>query len=176
MQQQNSQLAQANNQMLVIWNLFNIDSIVHFTLQELNSGKDRLKALQHELGCKSGLLKVKILQLEVGTGKSEEARESSEAERVDNINCTTNRKQRSTIAGLGRSTGKQAQLKEKTENIRMIKCRNMVQLPCVYRPKKMIKEAAVAQVIVKLRNVGVIYWKALASSSQKGSVLQGNPN
>ncbi|XP_057471172.1 SHUGOSHIN 1-like [Actinidia eriantha] len=114
MQQQNSQLAQANNQMLV----------------ELNSGKDRLKALQHELVCKSGLLKVKILQLEekakmnacqetdnqVGTSKYEEARESSEAERVDKKNCTTNRKQQST--SLGRSTGKQAQLKEKTENKR----------------------------------------------------------
>ncbi|PSS05063.1 Shugoshin-1 like [Actinidia chinensis var. chinensis] len=115
MQQQNSQLAQANSQMLV----------------ELNSGKDRLKALQHELGCKNGLLKVKKLQLEekakmkacqetdnqVGTSKSEEARESTEAERSDNKNCTTNRKQQPT--SLGRSTVKQAQLKEKTENKRV---------------------------------------------------------
>ncbi|PON41088.1 Shugoshin, C-terminal [Parasponia andersonii] len=38
--QQNLQLAQANSQMLA----------------DLNSGKDRLKVLQHELGCKNGLL------------------------------------------------------------------------------------------------------------------------
>lgn len=48
MQQQNLQLAQSNSQMLA----------------ELNSGKDRLKHLQHELGCKNGVLIAKQLELE----------------------------------------------------------------------------------------------------------------
>ncbi|CAA2960207.1 shugoshin-1 isoform X1 [Olea europaea subsp. europaea] len=48
MQEQNQQLAQSNTQMLA----------------ELNSGKDRLRALQHELGCKNGLLRARQLQLE----------------------------------------------------------------------------------------------------------------
>ncbi|KAI3470512.1 hypothetical protein Pfo_027175 [Paulownia fortunei] len=47
-QEQNQQLALSHTQMLV----------------ELNSGKDRLKALQHELGCKSGLLKARKSELE----------------------------------------------------------------------------------------------------------------
>ncbi|KAJ6810068.1 SHUGOSHIN 2-like isoform X1 [Iris pallida] len=46
--QQNWQLAQANSQMLA----------------EINSGKDRLKALQHELRCTVAVLKTKTLELE----------------------------------------------------------------------------------------------------------------
>jgi predicted nuclease with TOPRIM domain len=42
-QEKNLQLAQANSQMLA----------------ELNTNRDRLKDLQHELGCKNALLKVK---------------------------------------------------------------------------------------------------------------------
>ncbi|EYU39649.1 hypothetical protein MIMGU_mgv11b021658mg, partial [Erythranthe guttata] len=49
MQEQNQQLASSNSQMLA----------------DLNSGKDRLKVLQHELGCTSGLLKARKFQLEV---------------------------------------------------------------------------------------------------------------
>lgn len=48
MQQQNHELALSNSQMLA----------------ELNSAKDRLKALQHELGCKNGVLKAKELEAE----------------------------------------------------------------------------------------------------------------
>nr|XP_043617417.1 SHUGOSHIN 2-like isoform X2 [Erigeron canadensis] len=48
MQMQNLQLAQTNSQMLA----------------ELNSGKDRLKDLQHQLGCKNGLLVAKQKELE----------------------------------------------------------------------------------------------------------------
>lgn len=48
MQQQNKQLAQANSKMLA----------------ELNSNKDRLKALQHELGCTKGLLKARNFEAE----------------------------------------------------------------------------------------------------------------
>nr|XP_009415638.1 PREDICTED: shugoshin-1-like isoform X3 [Musa acuminata subsp. malaccensis] len=48
--QQNWQLARANSQMLA----------------ELNLGKDRLKALQHELGCTRAALKLKTSELEEG--------------------------------------------------------------------------------------------------------------
>ncbi|KAL3838273.1 hypothetical protein ACJIZ3_022864 [Penstemon smallii] len=48
LKEQNHQLALQNSQMLA----------------DLNSGKDRLKALQHELGCKNGLLKARKLELE----------------------------------------------------------------------------------------------------------------
>ncbi|CAI9766202.1 unnamed protein product [Fraxinus pennsylvanica] len=47
MQEQNQQFALSNTQMLA----------------ELNSVKDRLRALQHELGCKNGLLRARQLQL-----------------------------------------------------------------------------------------------------------------
>ncbi|KAJ9545492.1 hypothetical protein OSB04_025199 [Centaurea solstitialis] len=53
MQQQNLQFAQSNSQLLA----------------ELNSGKDRLKDLQHQLGCKNGVLIAKKLELE-GKGKT----------------------------------------------------------------------------------------------------------
>ncbi|PHU18646.1 hypothetical protein BC332_14341 [Capsicum chinense] len=48
MQQRNHELAQSNSQMLA----------------DLNSAKDRLKALQHELGCKNGVLRAKDLEAE----------------------------------------------------------------------------------------------------------------
>ncbi|XP_060212489.1 shugoshin-1-like isoform X2 [Lycium barbarum] len=48
MQKKNHELAQSNSQMLA----------------ELNSAKDRLKAVQHELGCKNGLIKAKKLEAE----------------------------------------------------------------------------------------------------------------
>ncbi|KAJ0694059.1 putative shugoshin [Helianthus annuus] len=48
MQQQNLHLAQSNSQLLA----------------DLNSGKDRLKELQHQLGCKNGVLIAKKLELE----------------------------------------------------------------------------------------------------------------
>ncbi|XP_042042011.1 SHUGOSHIN 2-like [Salvia splendens] len=50
MQLQNWTLAQSNSYMLA----------------EVNLGKQRLKALQHEVACKDTLLKTKILQLKVG--------------------------------------------------------------------------------------------------------------
>ncbi|KAL7215206.1 hypothetical protein ACSBR1_027382 [Camellia fascicularis] len=111
--QQNLQLAQSNSQMLT----------------ELNSEKDRLKVLQHELGSKNALLNAKKLELkekaeitcqyidkQEGTSKSEDARESSEADRADNEDFKTKKRQQSKSLGL--STVKQVQLKEKTENKR----------------------------------------------------------
>ncbi|CAI9091186.1 OLC1v1026147C2 [Oldenlandia corymbosa var. corymbosa] len=55
MQLQNHQLAQSNSQLLA----------------ELNSGKDRLKALQHELGCQNGLLKAKSFEMQSTKYKAE---------------------------------------------------------------------------------------------------------
>ncbi|KAI8029417.1 SHUGOSHIN 2 [Camellia lanceoleosa] len=115
LQQQNSQLAQANSQMLV----------------ELNSGKDRLKALHHELGCKNGLLKARGLELEekakvrtskkldnqkVRTCKSEEARESLEADRAENKPRNTNKIGKQQSKSLGPSSVKQVLLRDKTES------------------------------------------------------------
>ncbi|XP_028068835.1 SHUGOSHIN 2-like isoform X7 [Camellia sinensis] len=111
MRQQNLQLAQSNSQMLT----------------DLNSEKDRLKVLQHELGSKNALLNAKKLELkekaeitcqytdkQEGTSKSEEARESLEADRADNEDFKTKKRQQSKSLDL--STVKQVQLKEKTEN------------------------------------------------------------
>ncbi|XP_028068831.1 SHUGOSHIN 2-like isoform X3 [Camellia sinensis] len=116
MRQQNLQLAQSNSQMLT----------------DLNSEKDRsfnlfqLKVLQHELGSKNALLNAKKLELKEkaeitcqytdkqGTSKSEEARESLEADRADNEDFKTKKRQQSKSLDL--STVKQVQLKEKTEN------------------------------------------------------------
>ncbi|GMP68588.1 hypothetical protein CsSME_00028155 [Camellia sinensis var. sinensis] len=113
MRQQNLQLAQSNSQMLT----------------DLNSEKDRLKVLQHELGSKNALLNAKKLELkekaeitcqytdkQEGTSKSEEARESLEADRADNEDFKTKKRQQSKSLNL--STVKQVQLKEKTENKR----------------------------------------------------------
>ncbi|KAL7252858.1 hypothetical protein ACSBR1_007417 [Camellia fascicularis] len=108
LQQQNSQLAQANSQMLV------------------------LKALHHELGCKNGLLKVRGLELEekakirtskkldnqqkVRTCKSEEARESLEADRAENKPRNTNKIGKQQSKSLGPSSVKQVLLRDKTES------------------------------------------------------------
>ncbi|XVE99218.1 hypothetical protein REPUB_Repub03eG0178500 [Reevesia pubescens] len=72
-QQQNLLLAQANSQMLA----------------ELNSGKDRLKALKHELGCKNAVLKA--IKSEVGTNNCGKAGESLKEEDGEDKPCNTNR-------------------------------------------------------------------------------------
>ncbi|TYG65852.1 hypothetical protein ES288_D06G220400v1 [Gossypium darwinii] len=71
-QQQNMVLAQANSQMLA----------------ELNSSKDRLKALKHELGCKNALLKA--IKLELGTNKCGKVGESHDEEDGENKPCNMN--------------------------------------------------------------------------------------
>ncbi|XAR72146.1 hypothetical protein NMG60_11018683 [Bertholletia excelsa] len=107
MQQQNSQLAQANSQMLA----------------ELNSGKDRLKALNHALGCKNGLLKAMKLELQEKVNRrkcqnmddqerTKEATVSSEAVSADNKHCHTTKNQP--------LKEKQNELNEKIENKRSI--------------------------------------------------------
>ncbi|KAK8299316.1 hypothetical protein V6Z12_D05G313900 [Gossypium hirsutum] len=71
-QQQNLQLAQANNQLLL------------------------LKALKHELGCKNAMLKaIKSEGLKEGTNKYGEAGESLNKEDGDYKPCNTNRRRQS---------------------------------------------------------------------------------
>ncbi|XP_023550312.1 SHUGOSHIN 2-like isoform X2 [Cucurbita pepo subsp. pepo] len=98
LQQQNLQFAQANSQMLA----------------ELNSGKERLKALQHELGCKNGILRSRKLDLErkgkaatfqpggVGTAGCSEAAESMNTNE-GNMPCKTNRRRQSRQESFGTS-------------------------------------------------------------------------
>lgn len=114
MQQQNFQLAQSNSQMLA----------------ELNLGKDRLKLLQHELGCKKGLLVAKGLELEeknetlpsqkvdkeVEMLNCEETLESSEAFSKINKPCNMNTRKQS--KSLGPSIVKQLEDK-KADNKRL---------------------------------------------------------
>ncbi|XP_020537758.1 SHUGOSHIN 2 isoform X2 [Jatropha curcas] len=92
-QQRNLQLAQTNSQMLA----------------ELNACKDRLKVLQHELGCKNGLLKAwklesedeantvkcQIYGSEVETVKHEEDGELSQADNRGDEPCNKKRKKKS---------------------------------------------------------------------------------
>ncbi|XP_009783452.1 uncharacterized protein LOC107826517 isoform X3 [Nicotiana tabacum] len=112
MQQQNHQLAQSNSQMLA----------------ELNSAKDRLKTLQHELGCTNGVLKAKRLEAEVDPIKCEEAGDSSLGN-GDN-DKPANIKRRLQSKSLGSS--KQVQAQDNAENKR----------PCVRRQSARFKPEA----------------------------------
>ncbi|KAK6156329.1 hypothetical protein DH2020_010577 [Rehmannia glutinosa] len=95
-------------------------------LRELNSGKDRLKVLQHELGCKSALLNARKLQRDEKARtspckiadaeliKSLEGGESSKEDKVDEkIQVTKRGSQSNTL-----DSSEQVQSKEKTENKR----------------------------------------------------------
>ncbi|XP_071723431.1 SHUGOSHIN 2-like [Rutidosis leptorrhynchoides] len=114
-QLQNLQLAQSNTQML----------------SELNAGKDKLKAIQHELGCKNSLLKsmkfvsqekacvpCQVSVNEVGSTKSDEVGESLPAEKEDNEMCKTNRRRQTRSQSLGPSTTKPCRTKETIDNKR----------------------------------------------------------
>ncbi|KAH9704028.1 SHUGOSHIN 2 [Citrus sinensis] len=116
-QQQNLLLAQANSQMLA----------------ELNSGKDKLKALQHELGCKNALVKARKFVLEgkaitvtcatsenqVLADKQDEAGKFIEEQEVDNKRSNTRRRGRpSKNKSLDSSTVKAVQAGEKIDNKR----------------------------------------------------------
>ncbi|KAH9768575.1 SHUGOSHIN 2 [Citrus sinensis] len=116
-QQQNLLLAQANSQMLA----------------ELNSGKDKLKALQHELGCKNTLLKARKFVLEgkaitvtcatsenqVLADKQDEAGKFIKEQEVDNKRSHTRRRGRpSKNKSLDSSTVKAVQAREKIDNKR----------------------------------------------------------
>ncbi|KAM1230935.1 hypothetical protein ACFX13_041765 [Malus domestica] len=115
-QQQNLQLAQANSQIL----------------GELNLGKDRLKALQHEIGCKNGLLKVRKLEAEEkpkrvtcqstenqveGLTKCFEAGESLQADKKDGP-CNTQRDRHLKNPLVASHTVEAVEVKEKADNKR----------------------------------------------------------
>ncbi|KAG8651098.1 SHUGOSHIN 2 [Manihot esculenta] len=109
LQQKNLQLAQSNSQMLA----------------ELNTSKDRLKVLQHELGCKNILLKVRELESEdkanvgrcqingagVETMKHDEVGEFCQPDKSDNEPC--NKKRRRQSKSLDSATVKPVQPKER---------------------------------------------------------------
>ncbi|XWS08027.1 hypothetical protein CRYUN_Cryun41cG0041800 [Craigia yunnanensis] len=95
-QQQNLLLAQANSQMLA----------------ELNSGKDSLKALKHELGCKNAVLKA--VKSEVGTNKCGKTGESLKEEDREDKPCNTSRCRKA-----GPSNIKPVQAKEAVDNKRL---------------------------------------------------------
>ncbi|KAK8299315.1 hypothetical protein V6Z12_D05G313900 [Gossypium hirsutum] len=95
-QQQNLQLAQANNQLLL------------------------LKALKHELGCKNAMLKaIKSEGLKEGTNKYGEAGESLNKEDGDYKPCNTNRRRQSKT--LLPSNIKPVEAKEGVDNKRCIR-------------------------------------------------------
>lgn len=96
-------------------------------MQELNAGKDKLKAYQHELGCKNGLLNAKKLELkeqtkkvrsqntrnEVETIKGDKAAQFSQPE--DNKPCNIKRKRQSKVQSLDSSAVKPGQTEENAE-------------------------------------------------------------
>ncbi|KAL8171007.1 hypothetical protein V2J09_022811 [Rumex salicifolius] len=108
--QQNLQLAQANSQMLA----------------ELSSGKDRLKALHHEVGCLKGVLNVKTVDEKkvvdcqqttsnkVPTIKHDAAGESLDAENTNIKRSSSNRSRQSK----GQSAAKDT-TEERSENKRL---------------------------------------------------------
>ncbi|XP_050109329.1 SHUGOSHIN 2-like isoform X2 [Malus sylvestris] len=115
-QQQNLQLAQANSQIV----------------GELNSGKDRLKALQHEIGCKNGLLNVRKLEAEgrakrvtcqstenqvEGSTKCVEAGESLQADNEDGP-CNTKRERHPKNPPVASHTVEAVEVKVKADNKR----------------------------------------------------------
>ncbi|XP_050386460.1 SHUGOSHIN 2 isoform X2 [Argentina anserina] len=98
-QQQNSQLAYANSQMLA----------------EVTSSRDRLRVLQHALGCQNALLKVKKVEEKVGSAKCVEPDEYAQA---INENFNTNRKWQPQNLALGPPIVEAIQNNEKADNKR----------------------------------------------------------
>ncbi|XP_042475897.1 SHUGOSHIN 1-like [Macadamia integrifolia] len=119
LQQQNWHLAQSNSQMLA----------------ELNLGRDKRKALQHELGCKEALLTAKNLELQEkekritsqdtstkeGTIKGEKESRESLQPNFDNRTCNPNRRRQSRNQSIGSATSaaQQGPQKEKADNKRL---------------------------------------------------------
>ncbi|XP_073272283.1 uncharacterized protein [Primulina huaijiensis] len=105
MQLQNWNLAQANSQMLA----------------ELNLGKDKIKALQHELLCKDALLKTKNLELAGHLETIPRKNELQESKMVvvengfnkDSELCNANRRRSSRSLSLGSSAAVSTQYAEK---------------------------------------------------------------
>ncbi|KAL0284149.1 UNVERIFIED_CONTAM: shugoshin 1 [Sesamum radiatum] len=91
------------------------------TEKELNSGKDQLKVLQHELGCKSGLLKARKLGAEekARTGQLESADAEEEVQsRKEGGDDEKPHKTRRSLQPNSVSSSEQVQSKEKIEKKR----------------------------------------------------------
>ncbi|XP_056854425.1 SHUGOSHIN 2-like [Raphanus sativus] len=62
-QEKNLQLARSSIQTETEYGFLELKFVFYFSLQELKSNRDRLKLLQHELGCKNVLLEPRALPL-----------------------------------------------------------------------------------------------------------------
>ncbi|KAJ7970459.1 Shugoshin-1 [Quillaja saponaria] len=118
LKKQNWQLAQANNQMLA----------------DLNANKERLRELQHELGCKNGMLKAMKLESEgkrktmklpceivpnkVGRIENEQGAETSQADIGDDKLCNTEKWRLSKPQSLGSNNCEKVHAMEKVDNKR----------------------------------------------------------
>lgn len=113
LQLQNWNLAQSNSKMLA----------------EVNLGRDKLRALQHELLCKDALLKAKNMEQEgktklkykkkTSSQEGEEAAESLQVDNNDDKTCNRNRRRTTRSRSMGPSTTHQKVVdKEKVENKR----------------------------------------------------------
>lgn len=113
LQLQNWNLAQSNSQFLA----------------EINLGREKVKALQHELVCKDALLKAKRIEKELKTDSNCENTASQEGEKVtgecmpkadENVKtCERNRRRSARCKSMGPSTtGRQVAEKENVENKR----------------------------------------------------------
>ncbi|KAL1098630.1 hypothetical protein V6Z11_D05G111400 [Gossypium hirsutum] len=96
------------------WNLAQSNSQI---LAELNLGRDRVKALQHELVCKDALLKAKNLERK---GKADiNGQNTDHAAEDDDKACTRNRRRNARSQSMGPSTtSRRSGDKEKAENKR----------------------------------------------------------
>ncbi|KAJ6720211.1 SHUGOSHIN 2 [Salix viminalis] len=82
-------------------------SAIDQMLAELNAGKDKLKAYQHELGCKNGLLNAKNLELKEKTKKGRSQNKRNEVETIKGDEA-----RQSKVQSLDSSAGKPGQTKE----------------------------------------------------------------
>ncbi|OVA17973.1 Shugoshin [Macleaya cordata] len=105
LQQQNWHLAQANSKMLV----------------EVNIGKDRLKAMQHELGCRNALIKSLEHKEMVTKGPCQKAHTEEGLKKPEEVKGTSNRNRRrqSRIHSPGSSAGtEQVAMEDKADDKR----------------------------------------------------------
>ncbi|KAL4556639.1 hypothetical protein LXL04_034793 [Taraxacum kok-saghyz] len=145
MQQQNLQLAKSNSQILA----------------ELNSGKDRLKDLQHQLGCKNGIIIARQLELEgkrkTKTCQTNDIKKVKVSENEEKGVCidNTSRRQKSKSLGpsVGNGVGDNRSIKGRRQSARS---KRDVDLPaCPLREEDRMKEDNDTIFVVKKEDVEI---------------------
>ncbi|KAK6926713.1 Shugoshin, C-terminal [Dillenia turbinata] len=143
MQLQNWSLAQSNSQMIA----------------ELNLGKERVKALEHEIQCKEALLKAKNLELKVKANLKSEKGGSQEGEAtdmeianellgtaIDDLKaCNPIRRRPTRSRSMGHTASKQVAGKEQTENKRRCLRRQSAKFISQIKPSEDLFELEVAE-------------------------------